>query len=100
MGITYRVFIIDEFDWKYVNFDRSKIVKDIKALIPYSSLEADIPHIMIFDIGKTYPSILQGKITCDKIYYLQDNELKLIELEKETRRMIERKYPNLSPPSN
>lgn len=73
MGICYRVLLFDEFDWDYVGFERGKVIKQVKEHVPHAVLEADIAHMMIFDIDKSSPSDLVGKVTADAIYEMTDN---------------------------
>mgnify|MGYP001603564172 CR=1 FL=1 len=72
MGICYRVFLMDEFNWEYGGFNRVQVVNEVQAVIPWAVLEADIPHLLIFNIEKTWPWDLVGKVTCDKIMAMRD----------------------------
>ena len=67
MGICYRIFLFDEFDWEYAGFERKKVLEEVKIVYPHAVLEADIPHLMIFNIEKSWPGDLVGKVTADRI---------------------------------
>lgn len=72
MGICYRLFFIDEFNWEYVGFNRSKIADEVKAICPHAVLEADIYKLMVFDVHKTWPGLFINKVTYDYMMYTDD----------------------------
>lgn len=80
MGICTRIILMDEFDWDYKDFSRNTVYTEVKKIIPHAKLEADIPNMMIFDIGKSEPLLLKDKITCDQILYIHDNQLEIRDL--------------------
>jgi hypothetical protein len=72
MGICYRAYIFDEFNWDYVGFKRETVLDEVKRVVPHAELLADIPHMMVFDIDKSLPYDLVGKVTCDLIMEAYD----------------------------
>lgn len=82
MGTHYRLFIFDEFDWEYVNFDRSQVIEQVIEIKPDAEVEASLKDLIIFNIGKT-PPVMFSSITADKICYTTDtNKLTLVTVEE------------------
>lgn len=79
MGICYEIFILDEFDWDYVNWDRNKTIEEVKKVCPYAKLKGDCYGMLIFDVDKTWPGSFIGNVKMDTLYYRGDNNLLKIE---------------------
>jgi len=76
MGICYKLYLYDDFDWNYVGFNRGDVANQVKAICPHAELIADTSTLMIFAVEKTPPWEFLGKqITCDAMMYTSDNHL-------------------------
>lgn len=79
MGICYEVFILDEFDWNYVGWDKNKTIEQMESFFPHAELKGNSSGMLIFDIDKTWPGELIGKIKMDAMSYRGDNASLTIE---------------------
>jgi len=76
MGIYYKLWLRDDFDWDYKGYSKDQLRKDIVKQWPISEIVADFNNWLIVDIGKTLPleeDIVNLKY--DNIMVSRDNEM-------------------------
>ena len=76
MGITYELFIFDEFNWNYSNWQKVYTINQVKQKCPDSRLIAKSYGMLIFDIDKNSPYMFENKIVLeDKIQFRSSIDL-------------------------
>lgn len=81
MGVCYKAWFNDGFDWSYGNFTKEDFKKQVISLSPHAELLAEFDNWIIFDIDKQYPfDGLFDSVTCDVVLISKDNEGMPIEL--------------------
>lgn len=80
MGTCYKILLMDEFDWGYVDTSKEKKLLEFKS--EYGEpceLIAEWYGCAVFDVDKRYPLSDERKQIinkfCDKAYYIDDLSL-------------------------
>ncbi len=86
MSASYRLILVDEYDWNYVESSKA-MVKDKIALNTRVRIEADIPNMIIIDVYKRPPQYVlrefhDAGITYDIAYSQGDGGEVSLELQK------------------
>jgi hypothetical protein len=79
MGECYEIFIFDELNWNYKDFNREKVIAQIKEVCSNAELTGSGYGMLIFDIGKKWPGDFVGKVTMDSMKVRGDYNLLVIE---------------------
>lgn len=78
MGICREVFLLDEFDWEYIENSKTIIIDKVQEIIPHAKLKGSMYGCLIFDIDKSSYDKLHD--LCDVMYIREDNNLlKIVE---------------------
>lgn len=72
MGTSYVIYLYDEYDWGYVNFDKREVVKQMESVYPGCDVIASFRCCIIFNIYKNWPPDCVGKVTADDIFFTDD----------------------------
>lgn len=78
MAYTYRLILIDEFDWNYLNFRKDMARSVLSRFRTPLIIEAEIPYMMIVDCGTALPSqvlahIEEARMPYDESYAQECN---------------------------
>lgn len=64
MGIDYRAFVYDDFDWSYANGDKEvykeKLLRELEEAGCKAEVEAEFYNYIILDLGRNSPA--HGKV--------------------------------------
>lgn len=83
MGSTYRLVLLDEFDWGYQNFKKSMITDRPSGDYGKDAfIESVLPYMIVLNCGQTPPErmvqhLKELKILFDSCYCQIDNEPRL-----------------------
>lgn len=86
MGVCYKLFLEDEFDWGYKDTTKDLKLKEFeKAYGGCCERVAEWDHFAVYDIDKQTPYIRDRKNIiakyCDRAYYTSDNQVGIKELD-------------------
>ncbi len=82
MSTKYRLFILDDFDWDYVNNTKKDTISTI--ISQGLEIEANLYCLIILDIGsalitKVVENLKKAKVSIDVYYYQEDNGSEIFE---------------------
>ena len=89
MASTYRIFILDDFDWNHAYSKKGDILERIRYAAPSGkclAVESEIPNAIILDSGTSMPSSVHqwlrlALVPFDVMYYQQDGQSEIVRWE-------------------